>query len=46
LAGKQIDFPPNQKQIPGLDRALWIVAIACIVLVVIAIQVVAGEGGV
>jgi maltose alpha-D-glucosyltransferase / alpha-amylase len=29
--GKQIDFPPNQKQIPGLDRTLWIIAIACIV---------------
>jgi hypothetical protein len=46
VAGKQIDFPPNQKQIPGLDRTLWIIAIACIVLVIIAIFVVEGEGGV
>lgn len=46
MAGKQIDFPPNQKQIPGLDRILWIIAIACIVLVILAIQLVEGEGGV
>jgi hypothetical protein len=46
VAGKQIDFPPKQKQIPGLDRILWIIAIVCIVLVILAIFLVEGEGGV
>lgn len=44
MAGKQIDFPPNQKHIPSLDRILWIISIVCIILVVIAIQTVGGGG--
>lgn len=43
MAGKQIDFPEKQKHVAGLDTALWAIAIACIVLVVIAIFMV--EGG-
>jgi hypothetical protein len=44
MAGKQIDFPPEQKHVARLDLALWIVAIACIVLVLLAIQFVGGGG--
>lgn len=44
MAGKQIDFPPEQKHVAWLDMALWIVAIVCIVLVVVAIQLVGGGG--
>lgn len=42
MAGKQIDFPPDQRHSPTLDRVLWIVALASVVLVVIAIFVVPG----
>lgn len=46
MPGKQIDFPPKQKHIPGLDSALWIISIVCIILTILAIITVSGEGGV
>lgn len=42
MAGKQIDFPPDQRHSPSLDRILWIVSIVSIVLVIIAIVFVPG----
>jgi hypothetical protein len=46
MAGKQVDFPESQKHVKGLDMWLWAVALVCIVLVIIAIMVVGGQGGV
>jgi hypothetical protein len=46
MAGKQVDFPESQKHVKGLDMWLWAIALACIVLVIIAIMVVGGQGGV
>lgn len=42
MAGKQIDFPPDQRHSPTVDRALWIIAIVSIILVIVAIVVVPG----
>lgn len=42
MAGKQIDFPPDQKHSPSVDRFLWIVSIVSIVLVLLAIFLVPG----
>lgn len=46
MAGKQIEFPEGQTHSKGFEMACWAVSIACIVFVLIAIQVVAGQGGV
>jgi hypothetical protein len=42
MAGKQIDFPPDQRHSPNLERLLFVIAVVSIILVVIAIQVVPG----
>lgn len=42
MTGKQIDFPEKQKHVKGLDMILWVVALVCIALVVVAIMTVSG----
>ena len=37
MSGKQIDFPPDQRHSPQLERNLVVVSLVLIVLVVIAI---------
>jgi hypothetical protein len=37
VSGKQIDFPPDQRHSPQLERNLVVVSLVLIVLVVIAI---------
>lgn len=37
MAGKQIDFPSDQRHSPNLERTLVLVSVVLIVLVVIAI---------
>ncbi len=37
MAGKQVDFPPDQRHSPQLERNLVLVSLVLIVLVVIAI---------
>ena len=40
MAGKQVDFPPDQRHSPNLERTLVLVSLVLIVLVVIAIYTV------
>lgn len=35
MAGKQIDFPPEQKELPWIAPVSLAISIACIVIVVI-----------
>ncbi|MFO7573474.1 MAG: hypothetical protein R6W48_12870 [Gaiellaceae bacterium] len=35
MAGKQIDFPPNQKEVSWIARASLAISIICIAIVVI-----------
>lgn len=44
MPGKQVDFPPDQRHSPRLERALIIVSLVAVVLVVIAIFVVPPPG--
>lgn len=44
MPGKQVDFPPDQRHSPKLERTLIIVSLVLIVLVVIAIFTVPGPG--
>ena len=37
MAGKQVDFPPDQRHSPQLERNLVLVSVVLIILVVIAI---------
>ncbi len=37
MAGKQVDFPPDQRHSPKLERNLLLVSLVLIILVVIAI---------
>ena len=37
MSGKQIDFPPDQRHSPQLERNLVVVSLVLIVLVVVAI---------
>jgi hypothetical protein len=37
MAGKQVDFPPDQRHSPALERNLVLVSVVLIILVVIAI---------
>lgn len=38
MAGKQIDFPPDQRHSPRLERNLVLVSLVLIVLVIIAVN--------
>jgi hypothetical protein len=40
MAGKQVDFPPDQRHSPKLERNLVLVSLVLIILVVIAIYTV------
>ena len=40
MAGKQVDFPPDQRHSPNLERNLVLVSVVLIILVVIAIFIV------
>ncbi len=44
MAGKQVDFPPDQRHSPNLERTLVIVSLILIALVIVAIFTVAGPG--
>ena len=44
MAGKQVDFPPDQRHSPNLERTLVIVSVILIALVIVAIFTVAGPG--
>lgn len=44
MAGRQVEFPPEQTHSKGFERALLLASAACIVFVVICIQVVGGGG--
>jgi hypothetical protein len=46
MAGKQVDFPEMQKHVKGLDLWLWVISLVCIALVILAIFLVDGQGGV
>ena len=37
MAGKQVDFPPDQRHSPNLERNLVLVSVVLVILVVIAI---------
>lgn len=37
MAGKQVDFPPDQRHSPKLERNLVVISLVLVVLVVIAI---------
>ncbi len=38
MAGKQIDFPPDQRHSPRLERNLVLVSLVLVVLVIIAVN--------
>jgi hypothetical protein len=40
---KQIEFPPEQTHVKGLDRALLLFSVLCIVLVIILVLTVDGS---
>ena len=40
MAGKQIDFPPEQKHSAAFEQGLWIAVVVCVVLVLLAIFIV------
>ncbi len=44
MAGKQVEFPPEQSHSKQFERALLIASLVCIVFVVICIQTVGGGG--
>ena len=44
MAGKQVEFPPEQTHSKPFERALLIAAVLCIIFVIICIQTVGGGG--
>ena len=44
MAGKQIEFPPEQTHSKSFERALLIASVVCIIFVVICIETVGGGG--
>jgi hypothetical protein len=42
MPGKQVDFPPDQRHSPKLERALVLAALVAVVLVIIAIATIPG----
>jgi hypothetical protein len=44
MAGKQIDFPPDQRHSPKLERNLLMISVVLTILVLIAIFTVPGPG--
>ena len=44
MAGKQIEFMDEQTHDKGFERAVVMFSVACIVLVIIAVNVVGGGG--
>ena len=44
MAGKQIKFPEKQTHTKSFEMAMWVLTLACIVFVIIAVQVVEGGG--
>lgn len=42
MAGKQIEFPKNQTHDKGFERFMIIFSVACIVLVIIAVNTISG----
>ena len=44
MAGKQVEFPPEQSHSKSFERALLIASAVCIVFVIICIQTVGGGG--
>ncbi|MDG1412367.1 MAG: hypothetical protein P8L46_13870 [Acidimicrobiales bacterium] len=44
MAGKQIEFKDEQTHDKGFERAVVMFSVACIVLVIVAVNVVGGGG--
>lgn len=44
MAGKQVEFPPQQTHSKSFERGMWIFSIVCIIFVVIALLTVDASG--
>ncbi len=44
MAGKQVEFPPQQTHSKSFERGMWIFSIGCVIFVIIAVLTVGTSG--